>query len=287
MHTMSKSRVSSTLLKDVITYKKASVSAIVPAFDEEKNIAKTIKFLLEDSLINEVICVNDGSTDSSFEIINSFKNKIKTINLKENHGKGKALSEGIKKAKGEIVLFIDADLINFTHKHVKMILSPLLKGEKKVVLGYGTPKKNHFFASSSLVKGNTGQRAYFRQDLLPYLGKIAKKKYGVEVYLNTLFNKNDVKMIPLVKMTHIWKHKKHPPQKAIKQYIKMGTEIAKEVGKREFREMTEIEKIRIKKLRETIRDEFNTVIANQSYFMPYFSKIHLYSKRVFNYLFES
>ena len=86
MHTMSKSRVSSTLLKDVITYKKASVSAIVPAFDEEKNIAKTIKFLLEDSLINEVICVNDGSTDSSFEIINSFKNKIKTINLKENHG---------------------------------------------------------------------------------------------------------------------------------------------------------------------------------------------------------
>lgn len=264
-----------------------TVSAIVPVFDEEKNIEKTIKFLLKNPLITKVICVNDGSSDTSLQIMKNFQNKIKIVNLKKNYGKGKALSVGIKKAESEIVLFLDADLINFTKKHLELILLPLFKKQKRAVLGFGTPKKTHFFSSSSLVKGNTGQRAYFREDLIPYLKTMAKKKYGVEIYLNGLFKKEDVKMVPLIKVTHIWKHKKHPPQKAIKQYIKMGTEIAKEVGKRELREMTQTEKIRIKKLRDTIRDELNIIITNQSYFMPYFSKIHLYSKKVFNYLFES
>lgn len=227
-----------------------SVSAIIPVFDEEKNISRLIKFLLKVTLIGEIVCVNDGSTDKSLEILKGFGNKIKIISYKNNRGKGYALAEGIKKAKGEITLFLDADLINLTEKHIQNVLSPILSGSKKAILGYGTPGKNHFFASSSIVKRVTGQRAYYRKDLIPHLNKIAKTKYGVEIYLNSLFGEKETKMVPLVKLGHIWKHKKHKTPRALKQYIVMGKEIAQEIGKRELREYSKL--TMIAKLKETI-----------------------------------
>lgn len=265
---------------------KGSVSAVIPVFNEEKNIAKILKFITENPLIDEIICVNDGSTDNSLSIINKFSKNIHIISYKKNHGKGHAMAQGVKKAKNEIVLFLDADLINVKHKHIKDILTPMFKKEKKAVLGYGTRSRNHFWDSSSFVKSVTGQRAYFRQDLFPYLNIMARKKYGVEIYLNTLFDKKDVELIPLIKVTHIWNHKKHPPYKAIKQYLKLGTEVAQEIGKSELKEMTQAEKIRLRKLKKTIKEEFNTFKNNQTYFLPYINKIHFYSRKVFNYLFE-
>lgn len=265
---------------------KKTVSAIVPVFDEEKNIEKILKLLIEHPLIDKIICVNDGSTDNSLNIIKNFKKNITIISYKKNHGKGYALAQGIKKARSEILLFLDADLINLKNKHIKDILNPMLKKEKKAVLGFGTRSKNHFWDSSSFVKSVTGQRAYFRQDLLPYLETMARKKYGVEIYLNTLLNEKNVEMVPLIRVTHIWNHKKHPPRRAIKQYLKMGSEVAQEIGKRELREMTQTEKIRIRKLKKAIKKEIITLKNNQSYFLPYINKINFYSKKVFNYLFE-
>ncbi|MDP3987672.1 MAG: glycosyltransferase family 2 protein [Candidatus Levybacteria bacterium] len=211
------------------------ISIVIPVFDEEKNVGYLIEFLLKNNLIDEIICVNDGSTDKSLKILETFKNKIKLVSFKKNRGKGYALSEGIKKAKGEIVVFLDADLINLTEKHIKDLLSPILFGNKKAVLGFGTPSKNHFFATRSWVKNVTGQRAYYKKDLLSYLTKIAKTKYGVEIYLSSLFSEKDTKMVPLIKLTHLWKHQKHKPRKAIKQYISMGAEVASEMGREKIR----------------------------------------------------
>ncbi len=95
---------------------KYCVSAIVPAFNEEKTVFNVISTLQSSSLINEVICINDGSSDRTKEILERFKNdkKVKVINLDKNKGKGNALAVGIKHSKGDILLFIDADLINLT-----------------------------------------------------------------------------------------------------------------------------------------------------------------------------
>ena len=85
--------------------KNISMSAIVPVYDEEKTVARVIGALLANNKFDEVICVNDGSTDRTLEILKSFGNKIILIDLKKNRGKGFALVSGIKKAKGEIVVF--------------------------------------------------------------------------------------------------------------------------------------------------------------------------------------
>lgn len=86
-----------------------SLSIIVPAFNEEKVIAKTIKNIK--NLIYpkkfEMIVVDDGSTDRTYEIARKIKGII--LFRKENGGKASALNFGLKKASGEIVAVVDSD----------------------------------------------------------------------------------------------------------------------------------------------------------------------------------
>ena len=89
------------------------ISAIIPVFNEEKTVGEIIETLLTD-LVDEIICVNDGSSDESLNILKSFGTNIKLINLKRNYGKGFALAAGIKRAKGDFVAFFDSDLLNLS-----------------------------------------------------------------------------------------------------------------------------------------------------------------------------
>jgi cellulose synthase/poly-beta-1,6-N-acetylglucosamine synthase-like glycosyltransferase len=90
------------------------VSIITPAYNEESAIESTIKNLLaldypKDK--KEIIVVNDGSTDSTAEIVQrlmKFHNEIKLIN-KKNSGKADSLNRGIAMAKGEFIIVVDAD----------------------------------------------------------------------------------------------------------------------------------------------------------------------------------
>ena len=86
------------------------VSVIIPAYNEEKSIEKTIKSVLESDYPDfEVIVVDDGSKDNTYKLAKKFESSKVRIFTKENGGKGTALNFGIKKAKGEIIFTMDAD----------------------------------------------------------------------------------------------------------------------------------------------------------------------------------
>jgi len=209
--------------------KRKSVSAIVPTFNEERTVAKVIKTLLKSPLIDEIICVNDGSIDKSLVVLKRFKDKIGLIDLKKNHGKGFALAVGIKKAKGEIVAFIDADLTTLSDDHIATLLNPILKGKAKAVLGY--PAKEWYFPC--VFSNLTGERAYYKKDLVPHLEKMAKTRFGVEIFLNSLFDKKKTKKVPLRQLVGLYKYEKHNSTDAFKEYLGEAIEIAQEIGRRE------------------------------------------------------
>ena len=210
---------------------KYFVSAIVPAFNEEKTVFNVISILQSLSVINEVICINDGSTDSTKEILKQFKDnkKVKVINLDKNKGKGNALAVGIKNSKGDILLFLDADLINLTENHIHSLLKPLLQGTHRAALGYISGKGNR-----NIVADLTGQRAYFKKDLEPYVDEISKTRFGVETYLNKLFRTADTIKIPLHDLKGLYKYEKQRADTALKEYLKEGVEIAKVIGNTEI-----------------------------------------------------
>ena len=207
-------------------YKRKSVSAIVPVFNEEKTISKVVNTLLKNKLIDEVICINDGSTDTSMDVLNQLKEKIEIVDLQKNYGKGFALSVGIKQAKGEIVAFIDADLTNLSDDHIRGLLTPILNNEARGVVGYPSSVKGNLLNPLS---NFSGERAYYKKDLISHVEEMAETRFGVEVFLNHLFNKKEIKKVPLRKLKGLFKHEKRRPSNTIAEYYGELSEIIKEV----------------------------------------------------------
>ena len=89
-----------------------TVSIIVPIYNTEKYLEECLKSIVTQSYpYLEIICVNDGSTDKSSEIIEKFaKNdrRIVVIN-QENKGLSAARNVGTDKARGEYIMYVDAD----------------------------------------------------------------------------------------------------------------------------------------------------------------------------------
>lgn len=88
------------------------VSIIVPVYNVEEYLVKCLDSLVNQTLKDiEIICINDGSTDNSLEILNAYAqrdNRIIVID-KENEGQGIARNLGISRAKGEFIGFVDPD----------------------------------------------------------------------------------------------------------------------------------------------------------------------------------
>ncbi len=90
------------------------ISVIVPAYNEEKVIARTIESLLASDYSNfEIIVVDDGSPDKTTEVVkNQFGNNPRVQSFRvENGGKAEALNFGLGKCRGEIIIGLDADTI--------------------------------------------------------------------------------------------------------------------------------------------------------------------------------
>jgi glycosyltransferase involved in cell wall biosynthesis len=212
------------------TESRKTVSAIVPVFDEEKTVGGVVEALLQSRLIDEVICVNDGSTDGSLAVLGAFGERISLVNLEENHGKGYALVAGIRMAQGEIVVFFDSDLANLSDMHIGMLLTPILDGHARASLGYPT-KDALLSVLPAMLADLTGERAYYRKDLLPLLARMETTRFGVEVLLNDAFRERQPIKVPLTGLRGLYKYEKHTPTKAFREYVKAAVEIAEEIGR--------------------------------------------------------
>ena len=88
------------------------VSIIMPVFNDADRLDKSINTVINQTLKDiELICVNDGSTDDSLEILNEFAKEHEFIKVlsQENQGSGKARNYGMSEATGDYIGFLDAD----------------------------------------------------------------------------------------------------------------------------------------------------------------------------------
>ena len=107
--------------------KNPLVSIIIPAHNEEKYVWKAIESLLKQSYKNiEIIVVDNASEDSTAEVISRYSNKgVKIIRNKQNGGFGGGCNLGFKNAKGELLMFFDADEV-YGKDYVKKLIAPIL-----------------------------------------------------------------------------------------------------------------------------------------------------------------
>jgi len=93
------------------------ISIIIPLLNEEESLPELCRWIvrvaLENQLTYEIILIDDGSTDHSWEVIEQLadnNSNIKGIKFQRNYGKSAALNTGFQRAQGEVVITMDADL---------------------------------------------------------------------------------------------------------------------------------------------------------------------------------
>jgi glycosyltransferase involved in cell wall biosynthesis len=204
------------------------VSAIICAYNEEKTLKDVILSVSESLIVSEIIVVNDGSSDNTKKIIEELQKEIEitAIHLAENKGKGYAMAVGVENSIFDIMLFVDADQSNIIHGYINQLTNPLLKEESDMVLGYSTV--NILSQDVNPLKILTGERALYKEDIIPILDKMKESRFGVEtlLYFYYISIGKSIKFIRLKGMSHKDKYKKMNSFKATTGYINEGFEIA-------------------------------------------------------------
>lgn len=136
------------------------VSVVIPAYNEQNYIEKTISAISNWGINAEIIVVDDGSKDKTGKIMQDFMQKgiIKAIFLENNLGKGQALMQGIKYANGDLIMFLDADLGESAEFAVQLI-EPLVNDDLDMTIAV-LPKAIKK-GGLGLVKGLAGKGIYY------------------------------------------------------------------------------------------------------------------------------
>ena len=114
-----------------------SLTVIVPVFNEKKTVLKLLDRVLAVDVDKEVIVVDDGSTDSTREILKSAESRYSGVLFlyhDRNRGKGAAIRTGISRARGRFTIIQDADL-EYDPEEYPRLLAPLLEEKTRVVYG--------------------------------------------------------------------------------------------------------------------------------------------------------
>lgn len=191
------------------------ISIIVPVYNEEKyllDVFERIHNVKLGDISKEIICIDDASTDSSFDKIQQAKQKIsdfKVIRHEKNLGKGAAIRHGLKLATGDLIIIQDADL-EYNPKDYERLIEPFKYANADVVYGSRFLGGNYvrvlyfwhvlgnkiltimsnIFTNLTLTDMETGYKV-FKRTLLEKM-ELKSDRFGIEVELTAKISKKRI-----------------------------------------------------------------------------------------------
>ncbi|MFA6602465.1 MAG: glycosyltransferase family 2 protein [Candidatus Shapirobacteria bacterium] len=111
-----------------------SVSVVIPCFNDASTLP-TIISVLNQSVIGQVVIVDDGSNPPLPHSLTSLHPHLTLIRHPQNLGKSLALKTGLAAAKCPIILFLDSDLLGLTSSHIKLLTQPVIRKQCNMLIG--------------------------------------------------------------------------------------------------------------------------------------------------------
>lgn len=200
------------------------ITCIIPAYNEEKTIENVIECVKNVEMIDEIIVISDGSVDQTANISRSLD--VSTIELKQNCGKGAALVTGIENSNGDILIFLDADLIGLNEKHIESLLFPVIKGETDMTIGLFKNGRFVTDIAQRVAPYLSGQRA-LKRNIIQDIDKLDMTRYGIDIAITKQAEKRHFRFstVELEDLTHIMKEEKLGFSKGFTERIKMYWQI--------------------------------------------------------------
>jgi phosphoserine phosphatase len=106
------------------------ISVIVPVLNESQRVGSVVEFVRRDPRVNEVIVVDDGSTDGTGELARAAGARVIMSTLL---GKGASMRDGLLAAKNDVLLYVDGDMANLRDDLVCAMTAPILAGQAEFV----------------------------------------------------------------------------------------------------------------------------------------------------------
>lgn len=205
------------------------VATIIPAYNEATRLAQVLTPLLAAAGVDEILVVDDGSSDDTAAVARRFSEcspRLRVIELPENRGKGGAMRWGALNTDAEVLLFLDADLIGFRSDHVDGLVGPLVAGTADMTIGVFRGGRGATDLSHYLVAWISGQRA-MRRDAFLRISGVASSRSGVETVITRHARRSGwrVTSVVMAGVTHTMKEEKIGPLRGAKARLRMYGEI--------------------------------------------------------------
>lgn len=189
------------------------VTAIIPAYNEAATIASLLDVLIQVPLLSEIIVVDDHSTDATREIVRMHAlrdERIRLVSLPVNLGKGGALAAGAKERNNDLVVFLDADLVNVQPIHILNLIEPVQNGKYAMTLGIFRGGRFQTDWSHRVTPFLSGQRC-LNWGVFKNTPGFSDARWGAEVSLSLYARQNNlkVKRIFWKGVTHVMRPEKN------------------------------------------------------------------------------
>lgn len=170
---------------------RKKVTCIIPVYNEARRIHGPIQAALDCALVDEVIVINDASTDNTKDVLQKMK-RVTAIHLEKNMGIAYALQRGARAASGEILVFLDSDLIGLQEHHICDLVQPVIDNPNLVTMSL---RQNSLFVFRLVgMDFITGEKAISKKLFLS-LPSVEDSRYGFVLYLNDLLLKRKTPII--------------------------------------------------------------------------------------------
>jgi len=206
-------------------------TAVIPAYNEAHHIERVLDPLSHVPQLKQIIVVDDGSVDDTAVVVEAYRAKderVRLLRLERNRGKGGAVMAGIQASTTDVVVLLDADLINLRAAHISALMGPVQQHRCAMTLGIFRNGRQRTNVSHRYFYFLSGQRC-LRWSAFHHTAALRDARWGIEMGLNLVARqqKLPVQQVPWEGVTHMMRLEKMSGPRKYWTYAEMWADILK------------------------------------------------------------